>query len=275
MKLKALALVTATSLFGFNTLAQTKKSVAKPTPRPAAKTIPAKVVSGGKTVFRSSLDSLSYAIGMNLGQSFKNQGLGNINTQLMIKSLNEVLKGQELALSPEASMAVIQSQMATLQMKKQQEEAKKYEPLKKEGADYLAANGAKEGVVTLPSGLQYKVITAGTGVKPMADQSVTVHYTGKLINGKVFDSSVERGQPATFGVTQVIQGWVEALQLMPQGSKWELSIPYNLAYGERGAGENIPPFSTLIFEVELLSISGGNTEAPTVEPVMEQPKKQD
>jgi FKBP-type peptidyl-prolyl cis-trans isomerase FklB len=158
--------------------------------------------------------------------------------------------------------------MQQMQAKKAAQDAIKYEPLKKEGADYMAENGKKDGVITLPSGLQYKVLTAGTGPRPAADQSVTVHYTGKLINGKVFDSSVERGQPATFGVTQVIQGWVEALQLMPQGSKWELTIPYNLAYGERGAGENIPPFSTLIFDVELISISGGAANEVPVESVM-------
>jgi len=124
-----------------------------------------------------------------------------------------------------------------------------------EGTNFLTENAKKEGITTLPSGLQYEVIAEGSGEKPKADSQVTTHYHGMLLDGKVFDSSVERGQPATFGVNQVIKGWTEALQLMATGSKWKLFIPYDLAYGDQGAGADIKPYSTLIFEVELLSIA--------------------
>jgi FKBP-type peptidyl-prolyl cis-trans isomerase FklB len=274
MNLKTLAIIATTGLVGFTANAQNKKPSARPaspttkTARPATKPTVVSSGSGQGSVMKNGIDSLSYAIGVNIGQSFKAQGLDILNTPLMFKALNEQLKGLPSSMKQEDVMMVINSQMQQMQAKKAAQDAIKYEPLKKEGADYMAENGKKDGVITLPSGLQYKVLTAGTGTKPTADQSVTVHYTGKLINGKVFDSSVERGQPATFGVTQVIQGWVEALQLMPQGSKWELTIPYNLAYGERGAGENIPPFSTLIFDVELISISGGAANEVPVESVM-------
>ena len=136
----------------------------------------------------------------------------------------------------------------------QEMEAKKFGGNIEEGKKFLEANAKRPGVVTLPSGLQYEIMKAGNGPVPKSTDRVKVHYTGTLINGQVFDSSVQRGEPAVFGVTQVIQGWVEALQLMPVGSKWKLAIPYSLAYGERGAGRDIGPFSTLIFEVELLGI---------------------
>ena len=142
-----------------------------------------------------------------------------------------------------------------MQLKKQSQDAEKSKLLEQEGIAYLAENAKKEGVVTTESGLQYEVLTKGSGPSPTADDSVTVHYTGTLIDGTVFDSSVERGEPATFGVTQVIAGWTEALQLMSVGDKLRLVIPSDLAYGLRGAGPSIGPNSTLIFEVELLSIN--------------------
>jgi FKBP-type peptidyl-prolyl cis-trans isomerase FklB len=138
----------------------------------------------------------------------------------------------------------------------QEIEAEKAKELGKLGAEFLAANAKKEGVVTLPSGLQYKVITAGTGAMAVDGDQVTTHYTGKFIDGKVFDSSVSRGEPATFGVNQVIKGWTEALKLMPEGSKWELYIPYDLAYGAQGRPPQIPQYSMLIFEIELLDVVG-------------------
>ncbi|WP_044546782.1 FKBP-type peptidyl-prolyl cis-trans isomerase, partial [Parabacteroides distasonis] len=164
-----------------------------------------------------------------------------------VQGLNDVLTEAKPALSYDEAKQVINDYF----MKLQQE---KLEINKKAGEEFLSINKHKAGVVELPSGLQYEVLKNGTGAKPTANDKVKCHYHGTLINGQVFDSSVQRGEPAVFGVSQVIPGWVEALQLMPVGSKWRLFIPSNLAYGERGAGEAIEPNSTLIFDVELLDI---------------------
>jgi FKBP-type peptidyl-prolyl cis-trans isomerase FklB len=196
---------------------------------------------------KTDMDSLSYAIGMNIGQSLKQQGLENIDLNLMKAAMGDVMKGSTTLFTQEQAMPVIMGSM-----KKMSE--KKFAGVKLEGAKFCQENAKKEGVTVLPSGLQYSIMKKGEGEIPKATDKVNVHYHGTLMNGKVFDSSVDRGTPATFGVTQVIAGWVEALQLMPVGSKWKLVIPSDLAYGDRGAGENIPPFSTLIFEVELLGI---------------------
>jgi FKBP-type peptidyl-prolyl cis-trans isomerase len=169
------------------------------------------------------------------------------------------MAGSKTRLTQEEAQAVlteVQTEVRKQQTEKMQEAATKN---KTEGEAFLAANKSKEGVVTLPSGLQYKILTAGTGPKPAATDSVVCNYRGTLINGTEFDSSYKRGQPATFGVSQVIKGWTEALQLMPVGSKWQLFIPSSLAYGERGPGE-IGPNATLIFEVELLSIQDKSKE---------------
>jgi FKBP-type peptidyl-prolyl cis-trans isomerase FklB len=199
----------------------------------------------------------SYALGMNIGQ-----GLGNnlkkqsveIDPALVSQGLKDALAGTKTRLTEDEAKAVL-TEVQNEVRKEQQEKAKAAaDTNKKDGEAFLAANKSKEGVVTLPSGLQYKILTAGTGPKPTATDTVVCNYRGTLINGTEFDSSYKRGQPATFGVSQVIKGWTEALQLMPVGSKWQLFIPSNLAYGERGAGAEIGPDATLIFEVELLSI---------------------
>jgi FKBP-type peptidyl-prolyl cis-trans isomerase len=199
----------------------------------------------------------SYALGMNIGS-----GLGNnlkkqsveVDWNLVAQGLKDAANGSKTRLTDDQAKAVlteVQNEVHKQQQEKTQEASAKN---KTEGETFLAANKSKEGVVTLPSGLQYKILTAGTGPKPAATDTVVCNYRGTLIDGKEFDSSYKRGQPATFGVGQVIKGWTEALQLMPVGSKWQLFIPSNLAYGERGAGAEIGPDSTLIFEVELLSI---------------------
>lgn len=253
MNLKSVLTIVFCTVLALNISAQSKKpSAKKPLPKQASTTANSKrpeINGKGSNIsgLQSANDSLSYAIGMNIGQSLKQQGLDGIDLNIMKAAMNDVLKGGTTFLTQEQCMPVIMDNM-----KKVQE--KKYAPVKAEGEKFLAENKKKEGVTTLPSGLQYSIITKGTGEIPKATDKVNVHYHGTLINGKVFDSSVDRGTPAQFGVTQVISGWVEALQLMPVGSKWKLYIPSNLAYGERGAGENIPPFSTLIFDVELLSI---------------------
>lgn len=203
--------------------------------------------TGFGQVQKINMDSVSYGFGVLIAQNLQKQGVDSLDIASFSKALEDVLSGKELEMTAAEANEKIQKYMAA-------QAAKQHEPVIKEGADFLAANGVRAEVTTTESGLQYEVLTAGTGAKPTASDKVTVHYTGKLISGKVFDSSVERGQPASFGVTQVIGGWTEALQLMEVGAKWRLYIPYDLAYGERGAGQDIPPFATLIFDVELISI---------------------
>ena len=193
------------------------------------------------------MDKVSYALGLSIGNNFQNSGIKKLQVEDFVKGLEDVLGEKQPAISYEEAKQVINDSF----MKLQQE---RLEINKQAGAEFLEINRHKAGVVELPSGLQYEILKQGTGAKPSASDKVKCHYHGTLINGTVFDSSVQRGEPATFGVSQVIPGWVEALQLMPVGSKWRLFIPSNLAYGEHGAGDVIEPNSTLIFDVELLDI---------------------
>jgi FKBP-type peptidyl-prolyl cis-trans isomerase FklB len=200
------------------------------------------------TTQAQQMDQISYSLGVLLGQNLQQQGIDKVDAATLAKAITDVLEGKPLQIEAAEANRLVQSHI-------QAQQSKKFEGNIAAGQAFLAENAKRTGVVTLPSGLQYEIMKAGTGRKPLASEKVTVHYHGTLTDGTVFDSSVERGQPATFGVTQVIQGWVEALQLMPEGSKWKLFIPYNLAYGERGAGPKIGPYSTLVFEVELLKIN--------------------
>ena len=193
------------------------------------------------------MDKVSYALGLSIGNNFQNSGIKKLQVEDFVKGLEDVLGEKQPAISYEEAKQVINDYF----MKLQQE---RLEINKQAGAEFLEINRHKAGVVELPSGLQYEILKQGTGAKPSASDKVKCHYHGTLINGTVFDSSVQRGEPATFGVSQVIPGWVEALQLMPVGSKWRLFIPSNVAYGEHGAGDVIEPNSTLIFDVELLDI---------------------
>lgn len=193
------------------------------------------------------MNKVSYALGMSVANNILASGVKDLNIDEFASAIKAVLTNQQPTLSVEEAQQVLTEYFTKLQ----EEQVKMF---KAEGEAFLAENAKKEGVVTLPSGLQYKVITEGNGNKPTASQQVKCHYEGTLINGAKFDSSYDRNEPAVFPVNGVIQGWVEALQLMPVGSKWELYIPYNLAYGERGAGQSIPPYATLIFTVELLEI---------------------
>ena len=197
---------------------------------------------------QQKMDSLSYSLGVLVAQNLKGQGFENLDGTSMAQAIDDVLKDNELKIDVNTANQAVQNFLTA-------QDAKKNGPAIEEGKKFLEENGKREGVVTLPSGLQYEVLTEGTGPKPTAADKVTVHYHGMLTDGTVFDSSVDRGQPATFGVTQVIAGWVEALQLMPVGSKWKLFIPSDLAYGPRGAGGQIGPYATLIFEVELIEIA--------------------
>ena len=199
-----------------------------------------------KMNLEKEIDKVSYSLGINIGNSLKSQGLAQVNSTVFAAALDATFNGTPGEISEEQSQQVLQAYFGKLQ----QEQSK---VLRAEGDKFLAENSKKEGVITLPSGLQYIVMTKGTGAIPKSTDQVKTHYHGTLIDGTVFDSSVERNSPATFPVTGVIQGWVEALQLMPVGSKWKLFVPSDLAYGERGQGA-IKPHSALIFEVELLEI---------------------
>ncbi|KAA2241886.1 FKBP-type peptidyl-prolyl cis-trans isomerase [Chitinophaga agrisoli] len=221
----------ALGLTGFCSFAQTK---AKPKP-----------VAGAP--LKSLADSASYAIGQDIGNTLKSQGLDHLNTALLIKAIQDATKDQKPLLTQEQSQMSIREYLQKIA-------AEKSSKNKAAGDAFLAANKAKPGVTTLPDGLQYLVLKEGTGPKPTANDRVKTHYHGTLIDGTVFDSSVDRGQPITFAVGGVIKGWTEALQLMPVGSKWRLFIPADLAYGDRQQGPKIGPNSTLVFDVELLEI---------------------
>ncbi|MDO4626178.1 MAG: FKBP-type peptidyl-prolyl cis-trans isomerase [Pasteurellaceae bacterium] len=190
-----------------------------------------------------------YGVGLQIGQQLVDSGL-DVKPEAVAKGIYDMLNGNK----PAIDFNEVTSALQTLQQQAQQAQQAQFKAIAEAGEAYLADNAQKDGVTVTDSGLQYEILTKGEGKVPTRNDKVRVHYTGELIDGTVFDSSVARGQPAEFPVTGVIAGWVEALQLMPVGSKWRLTIPSNLAYGERGAGASIPPFSTLVFEVELLDI---------------------
>lgn len=193
------------------------------------------------------MDKVSYALGLSLGSNLANSGVKDLNINDLKQGINDVLEGKQPAIPFDEAQEILNKYFEEIRSNAFQKNIS-------QGESYLAENAKRTEVTTTDSGLQYEILKKGEGKVPTATDTVKVHYHGTLLNGTVFDSSVQRGEPATFGVTQVIQGWVEALQLMPVGSKWKLSIPYQLAYGERGAGQSIEPFSTLIFEVELIDI---------------------
>jgi FKBP-type peptidyl-prolyl cis-trans isomerase len=215
----------------------------------------------------NKLDSMSYALGLNVGadfaQSMKKIPGGKSNVDLVIKGFVTAMKGDSALMSKEMATNTLRTYI--MEEQKKETEAKKIV-----GEKFLAENKTKEGVNTTESGLQYLVIVPASGPKPSATDSVKVHYTGTLIDGTKFDSSVDRGQPITFPLNQVIPGWTEGVQLMSVGAKYKFFIPYNLGYGVQGAGEAIPPYSTLIFEVELLSFTPAK---PVVTPVVEEQVK--
>ena len=193
------------------------------------------------------MDKFSYAIGLGIGQNLLSMGAQGINVEDFAQAIADVLNRKETAISHNEAREIVNKYFMELEEKMNAENIEK-------GKAFLAENAKKEGIVTLPSGLQYEVITEGNGKKPSATDKVKCHYEGTLIDGTWFDSWIKRGQPAVFGVNQVIKGWVEALQLMNEGSKWRLFIPSESGYGAQQAGEMIPPHSTLIFEVELIEV---------------------
>lgn len=201
-------------------------------------------------------DSVSYSIGTLFGSNLYNYGFTDLNIKVFAKAIEDALKAQDTLIKPELANEIVQKAVANMQKQKSEKNLA-------EGKAFLEKNKQEQGVVELPSGLQYKVIQEGSGNSPLATDKITAHYTGTLIDGKVFDSSYERGQPAQFGVSDVIEGWKEALQLMKPGAKWKLFVPANLAYGENPMpGGPIPPNSVLIFEVELISIDTPSGDVP-------------
>lgn len=200
-------------------------------------------------IFKSALDSASYAFGANIAADLKERGVTEINTAMLSRAMNDVFGSQQLSISQEKSLELIQAFLKEI-------DKKKFEINIAEEKRFLDENKKRAGVTVLPSGLQYEVIVAGNGARPKATDKVTVHYQGKLASGQEFDSSYKRGEPISLGLNQVIRGWTEGLQLMPVGSKYRLFIPSSLGYGEIGGGDAIPPYSALIFEVELISIDG-------------------
>jgi FKBP-type peptidyl-prolyl cis-trans isomerase FklB len=217
---------------------------------------PEEASSASELKLDTSKNRISYTIGVNIGQDFKSQNM-DVDPDLLLMGLKDTLSGKELQLTEEEMVQEIQNFQQEMQVKMAAEMEAKAAENKAAGEAFLAENAKQEGVVVTESGLQYKIIEPGQGDSPGPADVATVHYRGTLIDGTQFDSSYDRGQPASFPVGGVIPGWSEALQLMKPGAKWQLSIPAELAYGERGAGQDIGPNSTLLFDVELISVEQG------------------
>jgi FKBP-type peptidyl-prolyl cis-trans isomerase len=256
----------------------TKTPAASTQQTPAAKTGTTPAAKSGQAAakkpdtfeLKTDKDKASYAIGMNIAQTLKKQG-DMFDASIVERGLKDALAGDKTLITEDEAKAVLTSLQVAMRQKMEEEHKKQQEQMqqmaetnKKDGDAFLAENKAKAGVVTLPSGLQYKILSEGTGPKPAATDSVVCNYKGTLLDGTEFDSSAKHGGPATFPVSGVIKGWTEALQLMPVGSKWQLYVPSDLAYGQRGAGGGIAPNSTLIFEVELVSIKSSTAAQPGV-----------
>jgi FKBP-type peptidyl-prolyl cis-trans isomerase FklB len=207
-----------------------------------------------KTQLKSQQDSVSYTIGLSIGKNFKAQKL-DVNPDIVARGIKDVIDSLKPALTDEQAQTIMMDLQKRMMAKQEESMKVQGDKNKKESETFLEENKKKQGVVVLPSGLQYKVITMGKGPKPTADQTVSLNYRGTLIDGTEFDNSYKTGKPATYPVKNFIPGWIEALQLMPVGSKWELYVPPALAYGDRGAGQAVPPNAALIFELELVGIS--------------------
>ena len=202
------------------------------------------------------MDKLSYALGIGIGSQLAGMGAKELNIDDFAQAIKDVISGSQLKVDNVEAQTLVQNFFQEQEAKQQAAAAEAGKAAKAEGEAFLAENGKKEGIVTLPSGLQYQVLKEGNGKKPSATDQVVCHYEGTLIDGTVFDSSYQRNQPATFGLNQVIPGWTEGVQLMQEGAKYRFFIPYDLAYGERGAGAQIPPFAALVFDVELIEVKG-------------------
>jgi FKBP-type peptidyl-prolyl cis-trans isomerase FklB len=259
----AITQLAAVAMLAGTLLAQQTPAATTPPAAPATKTpqtsaTKAKTSTSARTAaplaLKTQKEKFSYAVGMNIGANMKKQSVP-VDPAILARGLRDALAGGKTLMTEDEAHAVLTQMQNEMRQKQQAKMQEAGAANKKEGETYLAANKAKDGVVTLPSGLQYKILKEGTGPKPTAGDSVVCNYRGTLIDGKEFDSSYKRGQPATFPVGGVIKGWTEALQLMPVGSKWQLFVPSDLAYGDHGPSADIGPDSTLIFEVELISIA--------------------
>jgi FKBP-type peptidyl-prolyl cis-trans isomerase FklB len=256
----ACVLTVGTLLLGNTVAQQTSPSTTTPKPATAPKTTTAakpRTATAAKSTQPLTLttrkDKVSYAIGMSIGQNMKKDSV-DVDPAILARGLKDAMTSAKPLMTDDEAKVVMTEFRNEMTSKKAAEAKQIGDTNKQAGQQFLAANKAKEGVITLPSGLQYKILKEGTGPKPAATDTVVTNYRGSLINGTEFDSSYKRGEPATFPVGQVIKGWTEALQLMPVGSKWQLFVPAELAYGERSPGPEIGPNSTLIFDIELLSI---------------------
>lgn len=219
-------------------------------------TVTSTYAAADASMLKTDADKLSYSIGADLGNNFKKQEIPVV-PDMLAKGMQDAMSGGQLLLTEDQMKTVLMDFQKKLMEKRTAQYNKQADENKTKGEAFLAQNKAKSDVVTLPSGLQYKIVTKGTGAKPTAEDTVTVDYTGKLISGEEFDSSKKTGKPATFKVNQVIPGWTEALQLMPVGSTWEVYVPSNLAYGPRSVGSQIGPNETLIFTIHLISVNKG------------------
>lgn len=242
------------SALAFSANAQTKRTV--PVKKTTTVRTTTKTVVKSPVIFKSKLDSASYAFGLSMGTNLKGAGLERLNYELLNQGLADGFSEKTPLMTEEASQVAINNIFDSYAKVREAKEKAKFAPNIKEGETFLAQNKVKPGVTTTASGLQYEILAPGNGINPKATDQVTVHYKGMLLNGNEFDSSYKRNQPATFGLNEVIPGWTEGVQLMQEGAKYRFTIPYALAYGARGAGKDIPPFSTLIFEVELLKVAG-------------------
>lgn len=200
------------------------------------------------------MDKLSYALGLGIGRQLSQMGAGDLNVADFAQAVKDMIDGKGPQVPTAEAQQIVEDFFRRQEEKQRAEAAEKYKGAKSEGEKYLSENAKKEGVVTLPSGLQYKVLKEGNGKSPKATDKVVCHYEGMLVDGTMFDSSIQRGEPATFPLNGVIAGWTEGLQLMKEGAKYRFFIPYQLGYGERGAGASIPPFAALVFDVELIEV---------------------
>lgn len=200
------------------------------------------------------MDKVSYALGLGIGRQLADMGANKLNIDDFAQAIKDVLAGASLKLTDVEAQTIVQEFFAAQEKQQRAAAAERFKANKEQGEKYLAENLSREGVIALPSGLQYQVLKDGNGKQPKATDKVRCHYEGMLVDGTLFDSSVQRGEPAVFGLNQVIAGWTEGVQLMKEGAKYRFFIPYHLGYGERGAGQSIPPYSALVFDVELIEV---------------------
>lgn len=200
------------------------------------------------------MDKLSYALGIGIGRQLAQMGADSLNIDDFAQAIKDIIGGQPLQVSDSEAQQLVNSFFQEQEAKQRAAAAEKGKAVKEAGEKFLAENAKKDGIITLPSGLQYQVLKEGNGKSPKATDRVKCHYEGTLIDGTMFDSSIQRGEPAVFGLNQVIAGWTEGVQLMQEGAKYRFFIPYNLGYGEHGAGASIPPFAALVFDVELIEV---------------------